>query len=340
MTNEITKRDFFGGGKKEKEPKTVTVIELAGLGKVRLISSAHTIPNSLRELGNANALAIETGTWANVYPSVSTVEGKTSLADETALHTRWTLDSRQYEKLIESMRANGAPVFFSDVFIAKNLLSALSRRSGPEKGIFSRRNAVRAVVGGGAVASFLVSKSSMDLLDQKIPHPHASLIEEPIKTFAAGLFSITAVQKFIEHQSRKRNSLGIFLRSQYSFGSDMKQNIILKFRDLVMAEKITVALQVCREYGIHDPVLAAPVGAAHVDGMLEALKLSSAERTAFMHQLLDTVRSVRTKDGGEKAATAILEAAMLLPAVRWDKTKKDWSVIYHKIVDDPSDKAG
>src|SRR5581483_8123579 len=69
----ISRRALFGGGVAEKKPKTVETVSIPGLGSVRLVSSAHTVPNTLEELGSAQAIGLETG-FFSVYDDLDKIK--------------------------------------------------------------------------------------------------------------------------------------------------------------------------------------------------------------------------------------------------------------------------
>lgn len=318
-TEKIVSRRGLFGRKDPKLPETVQSIPVPGLGTVRFVHSAHILRNTRSELGNADAIGLETGDL-NLYERLMHQE-------ESKENLRTLIGAHQYRTIMKqaARRHTPMPIFFVDVRITWKdfkIDRLVGRQQNP--GHINRR---RLLTGLGLIAATAATtvgyKKGLDAVthdDSK--ERDGSVVTEMIKwtlSFVAGSATTTgafagggrkpssAIHKFLIAAMREDKERGY---------ADFSQRV----RDLVFADKFVAALEVCKQRGIVEPSIAGFLGSSHYEGVKEALALDPIERRTFIRDLAAHIgeRQFDNYDGAG-VMRRILRDSSVLPMILLDE---------------------
>ena len=339
----ITRRALFTGRASEgsKDPDTVTNISIPGIGVVRLVSSVHITGNTLAELGPAVALGFETGN-SDIYGGEDAMVNVMSLPSVLMTNV-------QYKNVSTEAQKRELPIFFIDVYVSSKD-SEIDQRVGEAKnpGYINRRKAMLVVGLSGVVGAtaFGYKKGIEFAQDFTIPgqtEGSKNIGIEMLEWMAAMFAAVKTVKGGMRVSMRDVTSM--LGRYMLAINKEEKErgflDFTIKIRDLVFAEKLIFALEMCKEMGMEEPTIAGFVGASHAEGVAEALALSREERQAFLRGLAAHIGERRFDDyDGVEAMRRLLKDATILPMTQWRDETASWDFTRFEMPSGPAEVAG
>ena len=263
--------DGIDTSSQEKVPFLVEEIPL-GNSIIRLVGSSHGEVMTAEELGNAEAIGVETG-----HLGASFYENASEWARAIPLMRDYP-GSPQYSFAFAHAQEKGMPIFGIDMPLPReliekdrkevqqeaergvySLLAALAVSAAHRSGYFHRHISRRTFLGGmvslGSVGAYLFSDSAAALASVMGPRSTAA-------TFA-----------HVNAEIKDWKGLNQF---------------IYNLRDLVMAHKISWLAENAAGL-MRDPenkIITIPVGLAHMHGLKKALLLDAKQREQFIAALI------------------------------------------------------
>lgn len=304
---------------KEIKEKPLTVEEFeSDNARYRLVESWHFYPNEIRELGNPDAVALETGSAHYRKDPIEVIK-----AEE---------DTVQYKDIINELKKREVPIYFVDVPFKKGApgeelgmerqqekIKYGSDFKEPKNNPLLEHSTKKLLATTALLAYFAKSlgKKSNEPISRR------EFLKSMIKT-SATLFLASPLANplynFLE------NSLSPKLKAKKEYKKIMRE-LVISFRNVVMAEKTEHLAKILKDNNKgKKPNITIFVGAAHTDSRdemsLNNLLTLKREQT---YNRINIIQKFLQKPNFSKYIVDPKEMTRV-SSVRFSKDKNDWEV--------------
>lgn len=308
---------------REKEPVTIEVVETEN-AEYRIVRSAHILPNSVEELGKPDFVALETGQFHYRGRSVETIE-------QLERHI-------QYRTVLDELRNREMPIYFVDVPFSKRgdeLIEAYFRKHDPLYDLFHKEDndekhpGKKILAGALSIVSVIPELRKMHEESDGTKKISRREFLKSLGKLGAGLFLQSPLANplydALDRKLSKEAKVKHDLKNEYLEHDELIGEMLLAFRNAVMAAKLEHIALLQKQNLSRKPQLSVFVGAAHVSlnemGLNQLLALKEnpeATRSAIINRFLER-SSFSEHVVDPKEITRISSVRFLKDSGRWQE---------------------